>query len=75
MRIVPRLSKETTMRKRIKTQTVEQLNLFVPPPQRPTWERLPAPVQRKVTELLAELLGERKSQNAKPANAKETADE
>ena len=63
------------MRKRIKTQTVEQLNLFVPPPQRPTWERLPAPVQRKVTELLAELLGGRKNHNAKPANAKEAADE
>jgi hypothetical protein len=75
MRIVPRPSKETTMRKRTKTQTVEQLNLFVPPPQRPTWERLPPPVQRKVTELLAELLGGRKNQNAKPASTKEAADE
>jgi hypothetical protein len=75
MRIVPRPSKETTMRKRTKTQTVEQLNLFVPPPQRPTWERLPPPVQKKVTELLAELLGGRKNQNAKPASTKEAADE
>lgn len=63
------------MRKRTKTQTVEQLNLFVPLPQRPTWERLPPPVQRKVTELLAELLGGRKDQNAKPASTKEAADE
>jgi hypothetical protein len=75
MRIVPRPSKETTMRKRTKTQTVEQLNLFVPPPRRLTWERLPPPVQRKVTELLAELLGGRKNQNAKPASAKEAVDE
>jgi len=63
------------MRKRTKTQTVEQLNLFVPPPQRPTWERLPAQVQRKVTELLAEMFGGRKNQNAKPPSAKEAADE
>jgi hypothetical protein len=75
MRIVPRPPKETTMRKRTKTQAVEQLNLFAPPPPRTTWERLPAPVQRKVTELLAELLGGRKSQNAKPASTKEAADE
>jgi hypothetical protein len=75
MRIVLRPAKETTMRKRTKTQTVEQLNLFVPPPQRPTWERLPPPVQRKVTELLAELLDGRKHHNAKLANAKEAADE
>jgi hypothetical protein len=75
MRIVPRPSKETTMRKRTKTQTLEQLNLFVLPPQRPTWERLPPQVQRKVTELLAELLDGRKNQHAKPAIATEAANE
>jgi hypothetical protein len=75
MRIVPRPSKETTMRKRTKTQTVEQLDLFVLPPQRPTWERLPSPVQRKVTELIAELLSEARNLNANPANAKEAVDE
>lgn len=63
------------MRKRTKTLTVEQLNLFVPLPQRPTWERLPPPVQTKVTELLAELLGKKQKPNAKPANAKEAGDE
>jgi hypothetical protein len=75
MRIDPRPSKETTMRKRTKTQTVEQLNLFVPLPQRPTWERLPPPVQKKVTELLADLLGGKQKANAKPVNAKEATDE
>jgi hypothetical protein len=64
-----------TMRKRAKTQMVEQLNLFAPQPQRPSWERLPPRVQRKVVELLAELLLGQPKQNAQPANAKEAADE
>lgn len=54
---------------------MEQLNLFIPRPQRPTWERLPPPVQSKLVELLAELLLGKPKQNAKPAKAKEAADE
>jgi hypothetical protein len=75
MRIVPCNRKETTMRKKTKTPTVEQLDLFVPPPQRPTWTQLPLPVMQKLTELLAELLREKRRRRASPANTKEVADE
>ena len=62
------------MRQRTKAQTAEQLNLFVPLPQRPTWERLPPPLQRRVSELIAKLLDGKQKQHAKPANAKEATD-
>jgi hypothetical protein len=64
-----------TMRKTIKTQALEQLDLFVPPPRRPTWGLLPERVQVKVTELIAALLGEEQKQNANHPREQEAADE
>ena len=62
------------MRKRFKTEA-EQLDLFVPLPQRPTWTQLPQAVKDRLTNLLAELLREKHGQKASPTNAKEAADE
>jgi hypothetical protein len=75
MRIVLRLPKEAPMRKKRETQTVEQLDLFLPPPRRPTWAQLPGMAKQKLTELLAELLREKHRQKASLANAKEVIDE
>jgi hypothetical protein len=63
------------MRKKVKTPIVEQLDLFVPPPQRPTWRQLPPAVRRRLIELLAELLRGKGKPKASRAKAKEAVDE
>jgi hypothetical protein len=54
---------------------VEQLDLFLAPPCRPTWERLPQPVQAKVIELIVKLLSEGHKRNVSRVRGKEAADE
>ena len=61
------------MRKQHRSKTADQLDLFVQPPERPTWNRLPATVTQKVTELLGELL--RRSQTRWARSGKEAPDE
>ena len=61
------------MRKRPKAQNVEQLDLFVPPPQRPIWGQLPPPIKQKLVELLGDLL--RGQGRPRAENVKEGTDE
>ena len=46
-------------------------DLFHPLPQTPTWEGLPRPAKRQLTELLARLLREQHDQKAPHASDKE----
>lgn len=46
-------------------------DLFHPPPQTPTWEELPRPIKRQLTDLLARLLREQHDQKAPHADDKE----
>jgi hypothetical protein len=55
-------------------QVWEQLQLFQPTSQRPTWKSLPKEIHRKVLPLLARLLRTDRGRNAVAA-AKEVGDE
>jgi hypothetical protein len=55
-------------RRRFQTQLWD---LFHPLPQTPTWEELPRPTKRQLTELLARLLREQHDQKAHRAGDKE----
>jgi hypothetical protein len=61
------------MRKTIRRSPYEQLDLFRPPPQRPTWMTLPKEIQQKVLQLLARLMSMAHSRSG--AAAKEVGDE
>jgi hypothetical protein len=63
------------MRQTRRAKTLDQLDLFLPPPQRPTWDQMPAPATRKVVELLAELLRQHRARKPLPASRKGAADE
>jgi hypothetical protein len=55
-------------RRRLRTQPWD---LFHPPPQTPTWEELPRPMKRHLTELLARLLRDQRDQNVPQVGDKE----
>lgn len=46
-------------------------DLFPPLPETPTWEELPQPAKRQLTELLARLFREQHDQKAAPLGTKE----
>ena len=59
------------MRKTRRHAQTQPWDLFHPPPQSPTWEELPRPTKRQLTELLARLLREHHEQKAPRAGDKE----
>jgi hypothetical protein len=63
------------MHKPHRRRQTQPWDLFHQPPQTPTWEELPPPVQHQVTELLAELLREHGEQKAPNAGVKENGHE
>jgi len=52
-----------------------RLDLFHALPKTPTWDSLPPPVVRKVSELLSQMLGEHRARNLPSMQAKETTNE
>jgi len=63
------------MRKQRHRETLEQLNLFVPARERPTWTQLSPAVRQQITELVAELLRQQHEHTIRPASEREVADE
>lgn len=61
------------MRKTSRRSPYEQLDLFRPTPQRPTWTTLPKEIQQKVLQLLARLMSMAHTRSG--AAAKEVGDE
>lgn len=63
------------MRKTRRRLRAQPWDLFHPLPQMPTWDELPGPTKRRVTELLACLLRDHHEQKVLRATDKEAAHE
>ena len=61
------------MSKTIRRSAHEQLDLFRPTPQRPSWRTLPKEIQQRIVQLLARLMSMAHSRSG--AAAKEVGDE